>query len=103
MEISNTFLVIIAIIAFIFIFQFFAKLKRTQDELKALADQRFEGKTIHLQDPLALLIAQQSRGYGQRRGNGNLILSDDELFFTMTIPRITTSTIGVIFNVRMMS
>jgi len=67
------------------------KLKKTQDEIKELIEHRFAGQTIHLRDPLALHIARQSRGYSQRRGNGNLILTDKELFFAMTIPKTIIS------------
>ena len=44
-----------------------------------------------MRDPLALHVAQESRGYSQRRGNGNLILTDEELFFAMPIPRVVLS------------
>ncbi len=66
---------------------FFTKLKRVQDEIKELIAQRFAGQEIRLRDKLALHMAQQSCGYSQKRGNGELILTDQELFFAMTLPK----------------
>lgn len=88
---SNFLVLIFVILSILFIISFFKKLKKTQDELKELITQRFEGQTIHLRDPIAFLVAQQSRGYSQRQGNGNLILTDHELFFAMTIPKTIIS------------
>ena len=54
---------------------FFIKLKKTQDEIRDMIARRFAGKKILLRDPHALHVAQESRGYSQKRGNGDLILT----------------------------
>ena len=79
---------------------FFMKLKKNQDEIKKLIADKFPEHEIRLQAPHAYHMARQSRGYGQSRGNGNLILTDKELFFAMAFPKtiysIPLETIGEI-------
>jgi hypothetical protein len=64
---------------------FFVRLKRNQDEIAALIEARFADSTIVLRAPYAFLVAQQSRGYGQRQGCGPLVLTEDELFFAVPV------------------
>ena len=80
-------LVIAGCAAVAFLVWFFKKLKAAQDEIKATIEERFSGQKIHMHDRLALHVAQQSSGYSQKRGNGNLILTDHELFFAMPCPK----------------
>jgi hypothetical protein len=60
---------------------FFIHLKKKQDELEGKFQQRFSGKNIRLIDKTALFVAQESDGYSHFRGNGYLVLTDDELYF----------------------
>ena len=85
---------------------FFMKLKKNQDEIRKLIADKFPEHEIRLHAPHAYHMARQSRGYGQRRGNGNLILTDKELFFAMSFPKtiysIPLETIGEIETPRRM-
>jgi hypothetical protein len=70
---------------------FFVRLKRNQDEIAALIDERFAGRVIMRHAPYAYLVAQQSRGYSQRQGCGPLVLTEDELFFALPFPKTVFS------------
>jgi len=83
--------IILGVLAVPAIILFFIKLKQRQDEVKALIEKKFRHKKIILRDPIAFFIAQQSRGYSQRQGNGNLILTEDELFLVLTVPYVLIS------------
>ena len=60
---------------------FFVHLKKRQDEVEANFQSKFADKNIKLLDKTALFIAQKSDGYSHSRGIGNLVLTDDELYF----------------------
>lgn len=46
---------------------------------------------IRLQAPMANYFGRTSRGYGQVRGNGALVLTDSELWFSRLMPRFDLS------------
>lgn len=48
---------------------------------------QFKGKTIHGVTSSANFFGQQSKGAAQARGNGVLVLVDDELYFQMWAPK----------------
>ena len=48
---------------------------------------QFEGKTIHGVTSNANFFGQQSKGLGQVRGNGVLVLTEDELYFQLWAPK----------------
>jgi hypothetical protein len=64
---------------------FFVFLKRKQDELEVNFQKRFSGKTIRCLDKCAVFRAQESHGYSQSQGKGYLVLTDNELYFEMTL------------------
>ena len=86
MEPKTIIAIVLGTLAVPLIVVFFMKLKKNQDEIAALIKKKFGRKKIVLRDRLAYLVAQQSRGYSQRQGNGNLILTADELFLALTMP-----------------
>jgi hypothetical protein len=103
---SNTIiLIVLGSLSVPAIVAFFMKLKRQQDEIIALIKTRFDPRKTILRDKV-FLIAQQSRGYSQRQGLGDLILTKDELFFALPMPKVVISiplnNIGVIEQVRRM-
>lgn len=59
----------------------FVHLKRKQDEIEANFQKRFAGKKIRFLDKNALYVAQESDGYSHFRGQGYLVLTEDELYF----------------------
>jgi len=91
MDSRVTILLVLAALAVPLIVLFFIRLRRNQDEIQALIEAKFGGKNMIVRDPMAYLVAQQSRGYSQNQGNGNLILTEDELFFAMTMPKTVIS------------
>lgn len=70
---------------------FFVYLKKKQDELEIDFQKRFSGKNIRYLDKQAVFRAQQSRGYSQAQGKGYLVLTDDELYFEMTLLSVILS------------
>ena len=60
---------------------FFFMLKKKQDEIERNFQKRFAGKKILLMDKYALYVARERDGYSHFRGNGYLVLTNDELFF----------------------
>ncbi len=75
---------IIGIICIIFVglvIYFFVRLKRRQDEMEANFQKRFSGKKIRFMDKHAIYIARESDGYSHFRGQGYLVLTEDELYF----------------------
>jgi len=68
---------------------FFVFLKRKQDEVEASFQNRFAGKNIKFMDKYALYVARLSDGYSHFRGNGYLVLTDDELYFERQLDRKT--------------
>lgn len=64
---------------------FFVFLKKKQDKLEANFQKRYSGKTIRCLDKCAIFRAQESNGFSQSQGNGYLVLTDDELYFEMTL------------------
>jgi hypothetical protein len=67
----------------------FARLKRNQNEIAAMISERYPRNRVRRRDDAAYLIAQESRGYRQSRGNGTLILTDEELFYAIALPKRT--------------
>ncbi len=49
--------------------------------------ENFQGGKIILKSNFANFFGQESKGRGQIRGNGLLILTEDELFFAMYLPK----------------
>lgn len=49
--------------------------------------ERFRIEDIVRADPGANFFGQQSKGMGQIRGNGALVLTADELYFVLAVPR----------------
>lgn len=80
--------IVLAIAAVIWFFVF---LKKKQDQLEESFQKRFAGRNIRYLDKHAVLRAQQSNGYSQSQGMGYLVLTDDELYFEMTLLSITIS------------
>ena len=74
-------LVIIAAIAAIVVTIFFIILKGKQDELEERFQRRFSGRDIRYLDKYALYVAKESDGHSHLRGTGNLVLTQDELYF----------------------
>ena len=75
---------IICIVGIVFvgiIIRFFVHLKRKQDEIEANFQKRFANKKIRFLDKRALYIARESDGYSHFRGQGYLVLTEDELYF----------------------
>lgn len=75
---------IIGIICIIFVglvIYFFVRLKRRQDEMEANFQKRFSCKKIRFMDKHAIYIARESDGYSHFRGQGYLVLTEDELYF----------------------
>jgi len=72
---------IIGIIFVGFVIIFFVHLKRKQDEIEANFQKRFAGKKIQFMDKHALYVAKESDGYSHFRGQGHLVLTEDELYF----------------------
>lgn len=75
---------IIGIIGIVFVcivIVFFVHLKRKQDEIEANFQKRFAGKKVRFMDKHALYIARESDGYSHFRGQGYLVLMEDELYF----------------------
>jgi len=78
---------IIGIIIVGIVTTFFVYLKRKQDEVKASFEKKFAKKKIQFMDKYALYVAKQSDGYSHFRGNGYLVLTDDELYFERQLDR----------------
>lgn len=55
--------------------------------LAAELTRRLPGRRILLQAPGASFFGLEARGVAQIRGNGALVLTPDELFFLMAVPR----------------
>ena len=72
---------VICIILVAIVIQFFVRLKRWQDEIEANFQKRFANKMIRFMDKHALYIARESDGYSHFRGQGYLVLTEDELYF----------------------
>ena len=60
---------------------FFVHLKRKQDEIEANFQIRLANKKIRFMDKHALYVARESDGYSHFRGQGYLVLTEDELYF----------------------
>ena len=88
-------IIIVGIVVIFFVF-----LKRKQDEVEASFQKRFSGKKIQFMDKYALYVARQSDGYSHFRGNGYLVLTEDELYFERQLDRkIIIIPIGAIVRV----
>ncbi|RMG00859.1 MAG: hypothetical protein D6726_10585 [Nitrospirae bacterium] len=77
---------VLILIAFflLLIFVFLKRLSRSRtDEVL----KRFSGKEIILLEKAANFFGQESLGYAQIRGNGTLLLTGDEIFFQMWLPK----------------
>ncbi len=85
-------LIILLFCATIFsvLFFFFKRLKANQDEIKALISERFPAEEIVLQNPWAYCMGHKSKRV-QKQGNGPLILTENELFFALSFPRVIIS------------
>lgn len=57
--------------------------KRMLEEI----ERRFDGKKIHSMTSSANFFGLTSKGIGQTRGQGALVLAEDELFFLMAVPK----------------
>jgi hypothetical protein len=68
---------------------FFVHLKRRQDEIEANFQKRFAGKEIQFMDKHALYVARESDGYSHFRGQGYLVLTEDELYFERQLVKRT--------------
>ena len=68
---------------------FFVHLKRKQDEIEANFQKRFAGKKIQFMDKHALYVAKESDGYSHFRGQGYLVLTEDELYFERQLVKKT--------------
>jgi len=60
------------------------KVKESMDSLVAV---QFNPEDVLKQEPTANFMGQESKGMGQVRGNGALILTHTELHFILAIPR----------------
>lgn len=94
---------IIGIVGIIFVcivIYFFVHLKKKQDEIEANFQKRFAGKKIRFMDKHALYIARESDGYSHFRGQGYLVLTEDELYFErQLVKKIIEIPIGSIVEV----
>ena len=94
------FICIICIIFVGIVIRFFIHLKGRQGEMEADFQKRFTGKKIRFMDKHALYIARESDGYSHFRGQGYLVLTEDELFFERQLAkRIIEIPIGSIVEV----
>ncbi len=75
-------LLLVSILISLFSYIKFAQLKQTKAILK-----RFDGKKIYGVTSSANFFGQESKGMGQVRGNGVLVLLDGELYYEMLIPK----------------
>jgi len=62
-------------------------LKKVTSSMKDLISEQFQEEDIIMQEAMANFFGQESRGAGQMRGNGALILTNDALHFTLLLPR----------------
>ena len=91
---------IIGVIVMVIFIRFFVHLKKKQDEIEDNFQKRFAGKRIRFMDKLALYIARESDGYSHFRGQGYLVLTEDELYFErQLVKRIIEIPIGSIVEV----
>ena len=75
------------------------RLKKRQDELAASVERRFRDKHIRMLDRHAFFIALKSDGYSHSRGQGYLVLSDEELYFERLVGRkVVLIPLGAIVN-----
>lgn len=78
-------LVLVGILPFIYAILNLIKGLQTRREQEALA--KFAGKKILASVPNANFFGQELSGYAQVRGNGMLIITEDEIYFEMWLPR----------------
>jgi hypothetical protein len=81
---STNMKLIIGIMGVIFVgivIRFFVHLKRKRDEIEENFQKKFANKKIRFMDKQALYIARESDGYSHFRGQGYLVLTEDELYF----------------------
>ena len=74
--------IVVVVIGLIALFSWLKKAKQKQTET---LKKRFSGKAILCQSS-ANFFGQQSKGYKQSRGNGALIMTANELYFSLLIP-----------------
>jgi len=82
--------IIIALAVFMFILTFIILFKYIRSKLDALEKeirQRFSGEIFYLLDARANFAGQKSKGMGQMRGNGILVLMGKNLYFQMLMPK----------------
>ncbi len=65
----------------------FVLLRRRKREIERAITSRYPEDAILFRDDGASLFGMASLGRGQVRGNGTLILTEDELVFMMLVPR----------------
>ncbi len=78
-------------IAVICLVTFFIFLKKRQDDLEKSFQKKFIGQKILYMDKYARIIAQQSRGLSQIAGVGYLVLTSQELYFTLQLMHMEIS------------
>lgn len=61
-------------------------IRNARNKAEARAAKALQGETVILRDPSANLFGLQSRGMGQVRGNGLLVLTNRRLWFHMWLP-----------------
>jgi hypothetical protein len=81
----HTFIYVCIDTVLIVIVLFFRMVKRKERELEESFQKRFSGQKIVYMSKYAQLVAQESRGYSQTKGMGYLVLTDQELHFSMQL------------------
>ena len=69
------------------VFLIIYNIKRVINKRKLELEEKFRGRRILLSAPNANFFGRESLGRGQLRGNGTLILTADELFFSLWLPK----------------
>lgn len=82
-------LIIIAVIVFavIFFFLIISFLRIMQKRKTQEVMEKLRGRNILKYSPNANCFGQESLGYAQLRGNGVLVLLEDEVYFQMWVPK----------------
>lgn len=78
-------IVVPSLLALLFVLRLF--LRHVADSMNSLITVQFNADDVVKQEPLANFFGQESKGKGQVRGNGALILTHEALHFFLAAPR----------------
>ena len=80
-------LVLIGILIFVFMIVILSVARKLQAKRTTEALKKFAGKKVLGVKSNANFFGQESLGYAQLRGNGVLVITEDELYFEMWYPK----------------